>query len=140
MAYTVLGDAVNLGSRLEGLTKGYGVGIIVSEATAKSAPQFAYRELDVVRVKGKDKPVAIYEPLGPAPGLDKRMQDEIKLYRQALKYYRSQQWDMAELQFLNLAKASASPQLYKMYAERVAHFRHHPPPASWDGAFTHTTK
>jgi adenylate cyclase len=140
MAYTVLGDAVNLGSRLEGLTKGYGADIIVSETTAKAAPQYAYRELDVVRVKGKDKPVAIFEPLGPAGAIDARRVDEIKLYRQALKYYRSQQWDQAELQFLNLAKASPSSQLYKMYAERVAHFRKNPPGANWDGVFTHMSK
>jgi adenylate cyclase len=59
MAYTVLGDAVNLGSRLEGLTKNYGVNIIVSESTKNGIPEFIFRELDLVRVKGKNEPVAI---------------------------------------------------------------------------------
>jgi adenylate cyclase len=66
IAYTVLGDTVNLGSRLEGLTKQYGVDMIVSEMTATLLPEFAFRELDLVRVKGKTKPVAIFEPLGLA--------------------------------------------------------------------------
>ena len=60
---TVVGDAVNLGSRLEGLTKQYGVNIIVSEFTRAQVPEFVFRDLDLVRVKGKDKPVAIYEPV-----------------------------------------------------------------------------
>ncbi len=140
MAYTVMGDAVNLGSRLEGLTKTYGVSIIVSDTTREAVPDYAYRELDRVRVKGKDEPVAIYEPLGPANEIDRALQDELKLYRQALKYYRGQQWDMAELQFLNLEKSSASPVLYRMYVDRVAHFRTHPPAPDWDGVFTHTSK
>jgi adenylate cyclase len=140
MAYTVMGDSVNLGSRLEGLTKNYGVYVIVSEFTRKAVPDYEYRELDVVRVKGKDKPVGIYEPLGPAGSLSKATQDELKVYKQALKYYRAQEWDMAELQFLNLAKSSSSPYLYKMYAERIAHYRASPPGKDWDGAFTFTTK
>jgi adenylate cyclase len=140
MAYTVLGDAVNLGSRLEGLTKGYGVSIVVSETTKAAAPDFAYRELDRVRVKGKDKPVVIYEPLGPAEQVSAELKNELGLYKQGLKYYRAQDWDMAELQFLNLQKNSRSSALYQVYADRVAYFRQNPPGAQWDGVFTHTTK
>ncbi|HTT07308.1 MAG TPA: adenylate/guanylate cyclase domain-containing protein [Gammaproteobacteria bacterium] len=140
MAYTVMGDSVNLGSRLEGLTKTYGVDVIVSESTKAAVPELAYRELDMVRVKGKDKPVSIYEPLGSAADVSKILRDELDIYKQALKYYRTQQWDMAELQFLNLAKSSARPRLYQMYAERVAEFRRNPPGKDWDGVYTHTTK
>ena len=70
MAYTVLGDAVNLGARLEGLTKQYGVGIVVSETTRDAAPGFRYRELDLVRVKGREQPLRIFEPLGVAGTLE----------------------------------------------------------------------
>ncbi len=139
-AYTVMGDAVNLGSRLEGLTKSYGVSIIVSETTMAAVPEMLYRELDRVRVKGKDEPVVIYEPLGPAESVDKATRDELKLYQQALRYYRHQEWDMAELQFLNLQKKAPSRKLYAIYLDRIRHFRENPPGADWDGVFTHTTK
>lgn len=139
MAYTVMGDAVNLGSRLESLTKNYGVYMIVSEFTKDKAPEYLYRELDIVRVKGKDKPVAIYEPICLQGHEDKAIKDELKLYRETLKLYRSQNWDLAELQFLNLHKMSAR-YLYQMYAERVAYFRQNPPGQDWDGVFTFQTK
>src|SRR3970282_678962 len=90
MAYTVMGDAVNLGSRLEGLTKQYGVHIIVSEFTREQLPDFLFRELDCVRVKGKDEPVSIYEPIGLAGQVDQETENELALYREALKLYRAQ--------------------------------------------------
>ncbi len=140
MAYTVLGDAVNLGSRLEGLTRQYGVDMIVSETTRKEVPEYLYRELDRVRVKGKDRPVAIFEPIGLASAADKHTKDELKIYQEALKLYRAQNWDMAELQFLNLQRMSPQRMLYRIYAQRVAHFRQEPPGAEWDGVFTFKTK
>lgn len=139
MAYTVMGDAVNLGSRLESLTKSYGVYMIVSEFTKDKAPEYLYRELDIVRVKGKDKPVAIYEPICLQGEEDKATKDELKLYRETLKLYRNQNWDLAELQFLNLHKMH-SRHLYQMYAERAAYFRQNPPGDDWDGVFTFQTK
>ncbi len=139
-AYTVMGDTVNLGSRLESLTKGYGVFMMVSEFTKDKVPDYLYRELDIVRVKGKDEPVAIFEPICEIGQEDKATKDELKLYREALKLFRSQNWDLAEIQFLNLQKMQPTRYLYKMYVERIAHYRKVPPPADWDGVYTHETK
>ncbi|NOT14599.1 MAG: adenylate/guanylate cyclase domain-containing protein [Methylotenera sp.] len=140
MAYTIMGDAVNLGSRLEGLTKQYGVQLIVSEFTKDQVPDFAYRELDIVRVKGKNKPVAIFEPICEENALDKSTKDNLKLYKEAVKYYRSQQWDLAEMQLINLQKLEPQRYLYRMYIERIAYFRHTSPDANWDGVFNFDTK
>lgn len=139
-AYTVMGDAVNLGSRLEGITKQYGVQIIVSESTKSVVDDIVYRELDEVRVKGKDKPVKIYEPLGKKGDVSKEVLSELKLYEQARKYYRDQEWDLAELQFINLQKQSPMTKLYSVYVDRVQYFRNNPPGEAWDGVFTYKTK
>ncbi|MDX1443199.1 MAG: adenylate/guanylate cyclase domain-containing protein [Gammaproteobacteria bacterium] len=140
MAYTVLGDAVNLGSRLEGLTKNYGVDILASEFTRDAAPEIAFLELDRVRVKGKEKPVAIFEPLGRRDALPKDLKPIRGRHKQALAYYRNQQWDAAEREFFSLSQALPKKKVYQIYLERIAHFRDNPPPADWDGVFTHTTK
>ncbi len=140
VAYTVMGDAVNLASRLEGITKQYGVGVMVGENTKNAAPDFVYRELDQVRVKGKDKPVAIYEPLGLNGQVNKAQMEELKLFHQALKLYRKQDWDQTELQLYNLQRMSPECKLYKVYAERVAYFRGNPPGAEWDGVFVFQVK
>jgi len=86
--YTVLGDAVNLGSRLEGLTKNYGVGMLTSDNTRHAVPEFEYRELDLVRVKGKDKPVKLFEPLGLVETIDKSTRTAIKQFHHAIKLFR----------------------------------------------------
>lgn len=139
-AYTVMGDAVNLSSRLEGLTKEYKVQIICSEMTKDAAPDFIYMELDRVRVKGKEKPVAIYEPLGKADAADKNLRALLTRHKQALTVYRNQDWDSAEREFFALQQASPGRTLYAMYLDRVAYFKNHPPGAGWDGVFTFKTK
>jgi len=139
-AYTVMGDAVNIASRLEGITKQYGADIIIGEGTRKLISGFVLREVDRVRVKGKDEPVVIYQPLGLEGHVDQAKQDEIKIWNQVLKNYRHQDWDMAELQLLNLQKTAADGDLYGVFLERIAHFRAHPPEAGWDGAWTFETK
>jgi adenylate cyclase len=132
-AYTVMGDAVNLASRLEGLTKRYGTEIIVGEATRKAASGFVFRELDRVRVKGKDEPVAIFEPIGTEGKIGKGKQEELRLWQQALKAYRAQDWDQADVALLNLRRLHPDAPLYALYAERIAEHRARPPEPSWDG-------
>ena len=140
MAYTVLGDAVNLGSRLEGLTKNYGVNIIVSESTKSCIPEFVFRELDLVIVKGKSEPVAIFEPIGHKNDLDKAVISELSSYKKALKYFHSQNWDKAEVDFFNLNRSYPDRYLYQVYLDRIAFYRKEPPGENWDLVFTHTSK
>lgn len=139
-AYTVMGDAVNLGSRLEGITKQYGVGIIVGELTREHLKkEVVFRELDRVRVKGKDEPVGIYEPVGFEGAVSKEALEEVKLWNQALRSYRAQDWDQAELTLLNLSRKSPKP-LYDIYSKRISHYRQSPPGKDWDGVTTFDTK
>ena len=132
-AYTAMGDAVNVAARLEGLTKAYGVGILVGEATRSLAGGMAFREVDRVRVKGKDEAVTIYQPLGPEGELDRPAQQELRLWNQALRHYRAADWDQADVDLLNLQRASPDCELYRRYADKVAERRRNPPPPGWDG-------
>jgi adenylate cyclase len=139
-AYTVMGDAVNLASRLEGITKQYGVGIIVGEGTRKAAGNIVFREVDRVQVKGKEEPVAIFEPIGLEGAVAKPQLDEIKLWNQALRHYRGQEWDQAEVALLNLTRMAPECGLYGKYMERVAHLRRQPPEEGWNGVWKFETK
>jgi adenylate cyclase len=139
-AYTVMGDAVNLGARLEGITKVYGVGIAVGVATRLAAPEFVYRELDLVRVKGKNEPVAIFEPLGKPADLDPAVLGELAAWDAALARVRAQDWDGAHDAIAALHAAHPQRALYTLYLERIAHWRADPPGADWDGVTTFETK
>jgi adenylate cyclase len=139
-AYTVIGDSVNLGSRLEGLSKVYGVDIVVSESTRKLATEFAWQELDRVRVKGKEQAVGIFWPLAPVERLDKPHQDELKAWAAFIKSYRAQDWDQCDVLMLNLQRMNAKKYLYELYSERVASMRLLPFDPSWDGATNFETK
>ena len=137
-AYTVLGDPVNLAARLEGLTKEYGVGILVSETTKDATTGIVYRELDRVRVKGKGQAVSIYEPVGISTEVSAEQQRLINEFEQVLKHYRAQQWDEAETILHSMPKKDEV--LVKLYLKRIAEKREHPPGKDWDGVTSFTTK
>ncbi|MCB1734539.1 MAG: adenylate/guanylate cyclase domain-containing protein [Gammaproteobacteria bacterium] len=136
MAYTVLGDAVNLGSRLEGLTKFYGVGIIVSASTQDAATGFVYRELDRVRVKGKHEPVAIFEPLGSVDSIAEERAAELDLWNRALTAYRGQNWAKA----LETLDRLADDRLTEIYRMRIEQLSTQTLPDDWDAVFEHQSK
>jgi adenylate cyclase len=132
-AYTVMGDPVNVASRLEGRTKYYGVGCLVGEGTRNLVKDVVFKEIDKIKVKGKDEALSIYEPIALESEADKNALDEIRLWHQTLRLYRSQQWDQVEVNLLNLLRANPGCGLYELYAERVTHHRRIPPPKDWDG-------
>ncbi len=140
LAYTVMGDAVNLASRVEGLTKEYGTDIMVGEETKNAVPDVVFREIDRVRVKGKDTAVAIFEPLGQVGSVERAKLDEADLFNEALRLYRKEEWDMAEQRLLELRRLQPQAALYELFLDRIALLRANPPAPGWDGAFTFQTK
>ncbi len=142
-SYTVIGDAVNLGSRLEGLSKTYGCDIVVSEFTRNLAPGFVWQELDKVRVKGKDRAVAIFSPLdvlSEQPNKSDRLPQELAAWTLVLQAYRDQQWARCELDLQKLRGINAQKYLYLLYAERILSMRSLPFDPDWDDATNFQTK
>lgn len=139
-SYTVLGDAVNLGSRLEGLTKFYGIKLLVGEETAKSLEGFLLRQIDRVKVKGKNEAVECYEPICQLSSAGEQLKARVAAYHEALTLYYGQQWDLAEEALSKLLSDEPECRLYQVYLERIATLRGLDLPADWDGAFTHTSK
>ena len=134
-AYTAMGDAVNVASRLEGRTKTYGVGILVGEATRSQVQDVVFREIDRIRVRGKDEAVTIYEPLESA-----RDEVELRLWEQALRDYRARRWDEAEMMLRELRRMRPAHGLYALYLEWIEEKRRTPPPPDWDGVTTFDEK
>ena len=139
-AYTVMGDAVNLSSRLEGLTRVYGVGILVGPNTRQAVKDVVFREIDRVKVKGKDEPVDIFEPMGIEGQVEQKVLDEIELWHKALKAYRAQNWDEAEMELSKAQRMSPECGLYQLYLERIGQCRIDPPGPDWDGVTAFKTK
>jgi len=137
--YTLIGDNVNLTSRLESLTKYYGQILLVSEAMVEACGDaYSYLEMDCVRVKGKNKPITIYTAMTHEQATERAQ--EIFSHNEALTLYKAMRFAEAETAFKDLQSLTGNEALYSMYAERCQTLLDHPPAADWDGVYTHTSK
>ena len=138
--FTVIGDSVNLGSRLEGANKSYKTNIIISEFTFERVKnEFTCMELDSVRVRGKEQPVKIYSLKGDK-NLPDIQEEAINQFNQAVNLYKNREWDKAIHIFKNIT--AMDPKFYaaEVYIERCLDLKKNPPPADWDGVYTIKTK
>jgi len=145
--YTALGDAVNLSSRLEGLNKDYGTHILINETTYAAAKDdgFVFRELDLIRVKGKLQPVTIYELIGRASensvyGAPEEVRQRLDLFHQARELYRNRHWAEAQNSFQAILDKWPEDGPSRTYWKRCQDYLFDEPPSGWDGVFTMTHK
>jgi adenylate cyclase len=145
--YTAIGDAVNLSSRLEGLNKDYGTHIIVNETTYQAAKNdgFVFRELDLMRVRGKLQPVTIYQLMGrqedfASNGSAETLRSQVELFARARELYRHRQWNAAQSAFQEILDKWPKDGPSGVYLERCQEYIAAEPPANWDGVFVMTHK
>ena len=140
-SYTVIGDTVNLASRLEQANKFYGTRILVSEATRNLAGDtLAFREIDSLRVAGKQETVRVYELLGLAAAVSESDKQRVHAYEAGLARYRAQDWDAAEAAFSECLAIEPKDQPSQVMLARIAAFRQVPPGAEWDGVWVALSK
>ena len=132
MAYTVVGDAVNIAERLERQTRYYEVPIIVSDLASRLIPDMLFRELDIVQVKGRTRYVKIYQPLCNEGAASSTELTDLAMHQQALKLFRNREWIKAKEIFTVLNKTEKS-KIYDIYLERLRRGMSAPPDESWKG-------
>lgn len=137
-AYTALGDTVNLSSRLEGLNKDYGTHILVNESTYEAAKDsgFVFRELDLIRVKGKLQPVTIYELVGRTGEISRETADLLTRFAAARAHYQARHWQEAQQAFQSILEAWPADGPSRTYWKRCQEYLFDEPPLNWDGVFT----
>ena len=140
VAYTAMGDAVNIASRLEQLTRVYHTGIIVGEATRRAFKGISYRELGLLEIKGKQELERVYEPIDPRLDADSTVLVSTRQHNEALGCYYHRDWDGAARKFETLHHRHPEDPLYPYYLARIEHFREHPPPPQWQGEIRYTVE
>ena len=144
LSYSLIGDTVNLASRIEGLTKQYGVQLAIGSALAEKLPGFAMLELDLVRVVGRDQPETIYVLLGDENlAEDTDFKTHAEKHQSMIAAYRKQDWTGASTLIAELSGTASTfdlEKLYTIYAERIESFRKDPPEENWDGVYEATSK
>ncbi|HKJ75944.1 MAG TPA: adenylate/guanylate cyclase domain-containing protein, partial [Gammaproteobacteria bacterium] len=124
-----------------GTTKYYGARIVVGEETwRQTRDRFLHRELDLVRVKGKEQAIRVFEPLDRSESAPQPLREAVERHGQGLQAYRAQDWETAERIFSVLHEAHPDEPIYRLYLERVAQLKAAPPAPDWDGVYERTTK
>ncbi|MBF0295916.1 MAG: adenylate/guanylate cyclase domain-containing protein [Magnetococcales bacterium] len=136
MAYSVVGESVNMVDRLEILTKQYGVTIIVGEATRKALPEVIFRELDRIRIKGRNQAISLYEPVGFVDAVGGETRKEVDAYHKAVALYRGRRWEEAAQRFQLLQQRDPERMIHDIYLSRIQYLLKHPPQEKWDGVHT----
>lgn len=138
LSYSIVGDDINLASRLEGVNKVFGSTILVNEITRDlCGPSIAFREIDIVRVKGRDTPVRVFEPLGPSDALDEATGEMAARYAEGLAAYRARRFDGAAAIFESQAERDP---VSRSFAARARDYAATPPPEDWDGVLNLLSK
>jgi adenylate cyclase len=139
--YTAIGANVNLASRLEGLTKSYGVDIIISASTYKNVEhKILCRPLDIVTVKGSKQPLEIFELIGRRDELSEEIQARVENFQKGLEIYYSRRWEEAKKCFAEFLDCFPNDKPAQIFFNRATIFSRNPPPENWSRVFSHTTK
>jgi len=139
-AYTVMGDAVNLGARLEGLTRIYGTWMLLPEATVSECDGIIFREIDCVKVKGKDEPIKIYEPIGVEGEVTSDAIEELESWNQALAGYRGKDFNGCIAKLNDLTQRHGTKTIYEWLGEQCQRLLADPPPHDWQAITKFDTK